>query len=326
MRLREIGELPLLERIRARFSVKSGSVLAGMGDDAAILKGDSRKLLATTDMMVEGVHFDLGFTTPYQAGFKLVSANVSDIYAMGGKPRFALLALAAPEDTEESFVDGLLDGMEEAFGLHGVALVGGDLSATKGKITLSLTVLGYAERPLKRSGAKPGDAIYVTGSLGESACGLMLLKLINRPVDLERPLEGPLKWEVMEPLLRRHLMPEARKPGSFVKLATSMIDLSDGLFIDLRRLCAESGVGARLYAEKIPVSGAVRTVAGSLGLDPLEFAAGGGEDYELLFTAPPGGKVRAARIGEVTRSRGLMLVSPDGEARAVEPSGYRHFG
>lgn len=325
MKIGEIGELPLLESIRARFPRKSGSVLTGIGDDAAALKGSRKRLLATTDIMVEGVHFDLDLITSEQLGFKLVSVNVSDIYAMGGTPRFMLLSLAAPSSTQEAFVKGMYDGISTALKRYGVSLVGGDLSSAPSAIALSATILGYANRPVNRSGARPGDRLYITGFLGDSACGLRILNVINKKVNFARPLKGPLPWPVMEPLLRRHLMPEVKKPGAFLKSATSMIDVSDGLFLDLSRLCHESGVGAKLYAGKIPVSGQAKVAAESLGFDPLRVAVGGGEDYELLFTAGPRRKIRAIHIGEITASQGIFLVEDNGREVAVQPEGYRHF-
>jgi thiamine-monophosphate kinase len=325
MRLSQAGELSLLEKIRDGFPDRARAVITGIGDDSAVLRSGPGKLLATSDMMVEGVHFDLGLITPRQLGFKLISANVSDIYAMGGRPRFALLDIAATGDTGTDFIDGLLSGVKEALGLYGVSLVGGDVSSSGAGMALSATLLGFADRPVRRSGARPGDMIYVTGSLGESACGLGLLRSIGRPVDLEKGRNKPLGWDVMRPLLKRHLMPEARRPGALSKHATSMIDLSDGLFLDLTRLCAESGVGARIYEDRIPVSEETRAAAESMGLEPMRLATAGGEDYELLFTAPTGRKLKAACIGEVTRG-GLVFVDKRGVEAPLRPEGYRHFG
>lgn len=337
MRLSETGELVLLKAIRERFKEKPGAVITGIGDDAAVVKlpsltGTSTglKLLLTTDMMAEGVHFDLKFITPFQLGFKLISVNVSDIYAMGGRPRFALLALAMPGTTDAKFFNRFFDGVKRALALYRVTLIGGDLSgASGGGMALSATLIGYAKKPIGRAGARPGEKVYVTGGLGESACGLELLKKIRKRVDftkpVNKPLGWPLGWEIMEPLLRRHLMPEARKP---YPQATAMIDLSDGLFIDLTRLCDESGVGVKLIKEKIPISDAVREAASYLGIDPFELAVSGGEDYELLFTAPPAKRPRRPRavlIGEITAS-GRYLIDEQGRKSRIIPKGYRHFG
>jgi thiamine-monophosphate kinase len=326
MRLSEKGELKLVEGIRRRFPKKSRSVLTGIGDDSAVIKADRERMLVTTDMMCEGVHFDLRFVSFHQLGFKLVSVNVSDIYAMAGRPAFALLGIAAG-DIEESSLNGFFNGVSEALKLYGVSLVGGDVSSSVSGIMVSLTLIGYAHKPVLRGGARPGDRIYVTGPLGEAACGLELLKKIGRTVEIEkgRKTGKPLPWKVIEPLIKRHLMPVARKPGRIGRYATSMIDISDGLFIDLGRLAMESGVGARLYKEKIPVSENLIKAASYLGLDPFSLASGGGEDYELLFTAPKGIKVKAIFIGEVTE-KGRVLVEEGGLERKIPAEGYQHFG
>ena len=192
MKLSQIGELPLLEQIRKRFEKLPPNVLVGIGDDAALLKPTNEKLLVTTDMMVERVHFNLSFITPYQLGFKLVSVNVSDIYAMGGKPKFLLLNIAMNKNMDKDVIDRFFDGVHEAMNLYNLSLVGGDLSASHKGMTLSATIIGYTKGYIKRSGAKIGDRIYVTGNLGDSACGLHLLKKIKRPIPLKTTTTPPL--------------------------------------------------------------------------------------------------------------------------------------
>jgi len=351
MKLSQIGELSLLEQIRKSFCKKSKNIVVGIGDDAAVVKPLGKNLLVTTDMMVEGVHFDLHFTTPYQLGFKLISVNVSDIYAMGGKPFYLLLNIAANKNTNTKFIDRFFDGVKDALTLYDTILIGGDLSATNIGTSLSATLIGYVKKHIKRSGANIGDKIYVTGYLGDSACGLELLKKIKRPVPLQSsklkeqgakrkelrakskdtmpyaprpmPLKG-LSWKVFEPLLRRHLMPEARDPKRFLKDATSMIDISDGLLIDLTRLCNESKIGARIYIENIPVSPELKQAASHLGISPIKLALSGGEDYELLFTALSNKKTKAFCIGEITKSE-RVIVDNSGRERPLVPEGYQHF-
>ena len=326
MRVAEIGELSLLKRIRDRFRVRSRDVIAGIGDDAAVIAPLDQNLLLTTDMMVEGVHFDLRFTTPYQLGFKIVSVNVSDIYAMGGRPRFVLLDLGLDGETDDSFIESFCAGMEEAMGRYGLILVGGDLSSSRYGKVVSATLIGYGKRPVMRSGASPGDRIYVTGALGDSACGLELLKTIEKPIALEsgEKLDKPLKWSIMRPLLFRHLLPEARNTRRFIAAATAMIDISDGLFIDLSRLCQESGVGAKVYLRCLPISNQLKKAASALGFDPYRFATTGGEDYEILFTASPRKKVNAWCIGEITQA-GRMVVDLENQVKPFSPEGYRHW-
>jgi thiamine-monophosphate kinase len=365
MKLSQIGELSLLDEIQKRFGKYSSRILVGIGDDAALIKASSENILVTTDMMVEGIHFNLGFATPYQIGFKLVSVNVSDIFAMGGKPKFLLLNVAMNKSTDKTVFDGFFDGVGQAMSLYGLSLVGGDISASHKGISVSATIIGYAKKYVTRSGAKRGDRIYVTGNLGDSACGLALLKKIKRPIPLENtatpPLTPPtsggecfkvpsllrgegqgegegldskfrtlfskcgLSWGDIEPLLRRHLMPVARNPIEFVGNATSMIDISDGLLIDLSRICDESKVGARVCTKKIPLSCELTNVALCLNIAPTKLALSGGEDYELLFTAPANKKIKAKCIGEIVKSQ-RVLVDCSGIEKQFSAEGYQHFG
>jgi thiamine-monophosphate kinase len=346
MNLSQIGELSLLEHIRRTFSRKAKDIIVGIGDDAAVVTPPCKRILLTTDMMAEGVHFDLRFVTAYQLGFKLVSVNVSDIYAMAGKPSYVLITIAVCSNTRTEFINDFFQGVEAALKLYKISLIGGDVSSAANDIMLSATLIGYAENFVLRSGARAGDRLYVTGPLGDSACGFAVLKQIGSTVPLRvtrsvsdlktAPVTAGypklrsylsrrgLSWKIIEPLLRRHLMPEARMPKQWRRNATAMIDVSDGLLIDLSRLCNESRVGARLYEEKIPVSAEMRKAASCLGLSPLTLALSGGEDYELLFTAPPGKKVRALCIGDITESK-RIIVDRAGKERPFSAEGYQHF-
>lgn len=346
MKLSQVGELSLLERIRRNFPSKSRNVLVNIGDDAAVLKQVNQNLLVTTDMMVEGVHFDLHFMTPYQLGFKLVSVNVSDIYAMGGNPRYLLLNIAVNRNTPLKLIDIFFDGLKDALNFYNTILIGGDISSAKEGMSVSATLIGYARKYIQRSGAREGDKIYVTGNLGDSACGLELLKRMKRPVPFLKtsnsrkqkatskgsslhaqnlkPLKG-LPRNIIEPLIKRHLMPEARDPKNYVKAATSMIDISDGLQIDLLRLCTESKLGARIYEKSIPVSYELKKAASYLNMSPMKLALSGGEDYELLFTAPAVKKVKAIYIGDVIKS-GNIIVDSSGNEKIFSAEGYQHFG
>jgi thiamine-monophosphate kinase len=324
MKLSQVGELPLLEMLRKRFSAKAAGLVLGIGDDAAVIRPEYNTLL-TTDMMVEGVHFDLSWTTPLQLGFKLVSVNVSDIYAMGGRPRYVLLDFSASRTCTTEFFDRFFDGVDEALKTYGISLIGGDISAAD-RIMLSITAIGSAKKVVRRRGARVGDLIYVTGTLGDAACGLELLKTMNRPIAFGRtsPKGLPLPWHTLAPLARRHLMPLARDPVCFASRATAMIDISDGLLIDLSRLCRESGVGARIRAVDVPVSDALKKAAAYFNMSYLDFALSGGEDYELLFTAGPKAKVDAVCIGEVMES-GMTIIDERGMKMKVSSRGYQHF-
>jgi len=318
--LSEKGELLIVEEIRRKFPSNS-RIKVGIGDDAAVFAPKSN-LALTTDMMMEGVHFDLSYISPFQLGFKLISVNVSDIYAMGGKPLFALLSMALRADMEYIFFKKFMEGIKEASELYKISLIGGDISSTVSSLALCATLIGEVKNPIKRSGAKIGDNIYITGELGLSSAGLELLKKIKRPIDLEKPINKPLKWDIMKPLLRSHLMPIAVEPSG-LRDVNSMIDISDGLLIDLSRLCKESNLGAIIYEELIPLSPALRKTADYLGKDPLEFALSGGEDYELLFTSKKTQK-NAIKIGTITKN-GLYIIGKDGKKRPIKARGYEHF-
>jgi thiamine-monophosphate kinase len=350
MQLRQIGELRLLEEIRRRFSVPAqkgaSGVVVGIGDDAAAaIVPPGEKVLVTTDMMHEGVHFDLSYTAPFHLGFKLVSVNVSDIAAMGGTPRYLFLTVSMKGDTDETFFQEFYQGIELALQRYGLILLGGDLSGARNDMVVSATLLGTAEKIVTRGGASAGDKIYVTYPTGDAGCGLELLrKLTPSSKDMVRKIHekgvAPLltfsgspalqiEWEMAEPLIMRHLMPVARDVRTVLPYITAMIDVSDGLFMDLWRLCDESKVGARIYLEKVPISQNMRVAAESMGLSPLGFATSGGEDYELLFTVPARAvapdSINALCIGEIT-DKERIVVDDSGKETALKIEGYQHFG
>lgn len=327
-KLSGIGELALVESIQKLFKAGAKSGLqTGIGDDCAVIKPrPGNKLLLTTDMMIEDVHFDLRLITPWQLGYKLIAVNLSDIYAMGGKPAFALLNISMTNKTTLEFFDEFLDGVHSACKLFGVSLAGGDMSSSMREMSLSATLIGYANKPKLRSGAKSGDSIYVTSTLGDSAVGLALLKTIGRPIDFKKRINKPLEWKIMKPLLIKHLMPQPVDLSMRLPKATAMMDLSDGLFIDLHRLCTSSKVGAIIEKESIPISTQALNACKGLGLDAFKIATSGGEDYALLFTAPEGDYASSTRIGKiVSKGKGLSVVDAKGHTEKIEPEGYKHF-
>lgn len=362
MRLFQKGELGLLSEVRKRFSLDKNEpgVIIGIGDDAAVIAPYEKKTIVTTDMMNEGVHFDLGYTSPYHLGFKLVSVNVSDIMAMGGAPKYLFLDLAFTRDADEDFFNGVYDGIAEAMSIYGVKLLGGDLCSSRNDTVLSATLIGEGDRVITRGGAAPGDRIYLTASTGDSACGLEILRRLDDAgkgaikkilcsegdisgIDEERGLEKSgimldggkvnLKWNIAEPLLRRHLMPVARDSRDFLPYASSMLDVSDGLFIDLCRICDESGTGALVYLDRIPLSGELDEASAALGSDPLHFAVSGGEDYEMLFTAKhfpmelynENHDIGISCIGEITSGE-RSVIDDRGRRTPLKSEGYQHFG
>jgi thiamine-monophosphate kinase len=331
--LAALGERGLIARLRRRLPPPGPEVLLGIGDDAAAVTWGGEILLLTTDTLLEGVHFRRSTATLRDIGAKAIAVNVSDIAAMGGEPRYALLALALPPGLAVTELDELYAGVHDMARQHGVTLVGGDTCAAPGGVVLSVTLVGRVDgAPLRRSGARPGDAILVSGALGASAAGLAVLE--RGP--------GTLPAAVVEPVVRAHRVPTPRVAESQLirasGWATAMIDLSDGLVTDLGHVAAESCVGARVDVDAIPMSEATRAVARALGVDPLAWALSGGEDYELLFTAAAdraGDLARAVtdrtgtpvhRIGEVRPLReGVRFLHRDGRPRPVEP-GFDHFG
>jgi thiamine-monophosphate kinase len=305
----DLGERGLIARIRRRLPPPGPEVRVGIGDDAAAIDWDGRTLLLTTDALVEDVHFRRSTATLREVGAKALAVNVSDIAAMGGEPRYALLALALPPSLAVAEIDALYDGLLDVADRYGVALVGGDTCAAPGAIVLSVTLVGAVTgEPLRRSGARPGDVILVTGSLGASAAGLAIL---------ERGAGG-LPPEAVDGLIRAHRLPTPRvAEGRLIHAiggATAMIDLSDGLATDLGHIAAESGTGAVVHLAKVPVSPETRAAGRSLGVDALQWAVSGGEDYELLFTAAA---PRAAEVARAVSARTGTPVHAIGEIRAA---------
>ncbi len=334
MNLTDLGEFGLISRIRKLSRHRTSSATVGIGDDAAALKfAAARDVLATTDLLIQDVHFDLSCTDYYSLGWKSAAVNLSDIAAMGAVPRFCLTALGIPRTTRVEQVLEFYRGFEEQLRRAKTELVGGDTCASPKALFISVTILGQARRSeiVTRSGARPGDLIFVTGSLGDSAAGLDILK---QGMHL-RPAAATDASRV-ERLVEKHLRPEPRtSEGRMIALtgcASAMIDLSDGLSSDLGHICEESRTGAVIEADRIPLSPALTALSARLGADALEYALSGGEDYELLFTVPPrklrrleGLGLPVTRIGVVTRGRRVLLKDSEGRTSALPAAGYNHF-
>ena len=329
MKISDLGEFGLIDRIRKAFPGHSAKAPVGIGDDAAALfLSPSAALLATMDMLIEGVHFDLATTDMVSLGWKAAAVNLSDIAAMGGAPRFCLVGLGLPEAIPVESVQAFYRGFRRITRKQGALLVGGDTCRSTRGITISVTVLGEAARGqvITRSKARPGDRIFVTGTLGDSGAGLEILRSRSRGRG-----QGPGRAK----LIARHLRPVPRVAWG-AKLGRSgcvsaMIDVSDGLSSDLGHLCEESGVGAEVRADQVPLSPALRAARG-LERSALDYALDGGEDYELLFTVPARRieafrrlGVPATEIGRIAKGRGMKLVTPEGMRRPLVASGYDHF-
>ena len=325
MKLAEVGEFGFIGRIAKR--VHSGmGVRIGIGDDAAAVETTpGRVSLLTADMLLEDVHFDLSYCDPVTLGRKSLAVNLSDIAAMGGYPRHCLLSLGIPHDMPVEFLDGFVTGLLQRADEYGVALVGGDTCASRGGLVISVTVLGeqHPERVVTRSGAKRGDLIVVTGTLGDSGLGLRLLKAGERQgMAVSRHLDpSPRVWEGIK-------LAEAALPSA-------MIDISDGLLADLGHILRLSGLGARVELSKLPLSDAVTAHIAETGPDGFVLPLAGGEDYELLFTIPPHSHtemlslleplgIRTSVIGEITAA-GLAVIGHDGAPFPIAATGYNHF-
>ncbi len=317
MRLSGIGEFGLIKKLRDMCSGGPPGLLAGIGDDAAAVRTGNRNILITSDMMIEGVHFDLSFTTFYQLGYKFLAVNISDIFAMGGRPGYFFASLGIPRSFRAADIEELYTGIKKIADESGVTVAGGDTCASESGLVLSGTLTGEAKKVIKRSGAKEGDGIFVTDTLGDSAMGLHLLKKRRRRI---RSFSSPAP---RIKLMKRHLMP-APRPAENLSAITSMIDVSDGLLADLSHICDESRVGAVIHRDRIPVSAELAGIAESLNIDPVELALKGGEDYALLFTAPPDIRTGAFRIGGIT-GKGRFIIDEKGGKAAFKPEGYEHF-
>lgn len=335
-RVFDIGEFPLIARLAQHLPAYAPDVVEGVGDDAAVIRTDTNRLqLLTCDIQVAGVHFLPEAITPYQLGRKVAAINLSDIGAMGGQPRHFLISLGLPSETPVADLEALYEGLRDECNLLGVDVVGGNISRMPVLVIDAFLVGEVAEdRLLQRRGARSGDQVMVTGSLGASRAGL---ELILHRSDLK---EFPK--EVVEAALAAHLTPRPRvREGQTIAAhsgATAMIDISDGLAADLGHLCDVSGVGVRIWAQEVPVAEAARQIAQMVGADPLAWALGGGEDYELCFTASPHHSRELAvavqgatgtpvcLIGEILpKEAGCWLRLSEGSEVPLAPSGWDHF-
>lgn len=335
MQLSEVGEFGLIHRLSSIIGGRSGDasgITLGLGDDAAAFRPpEGRLLVATADMLVEGIHFRRDWMSSRALGWKSLAVNLSDIAAMGAEPHFALVCIAVDPATSVEYVEGLYAGMQELAARFGTRIAGGDTVRSRAGVTLSVTVVGSVEpeRLATRDGARPGDVLVVTGSLGDSAAGCAAL------------LAGPKATETVPPaVLEAHRLPQPRVAEARAAVATdavtALMDISDGLAGDLHHICEESGVGAEVDAAALPISDACREAAARLRLDPLQLALTGGEDYELLLAVTPEhvDEVRAVVAGATgtatsvvgkIQPAGCALLLPDGTRAPLPVKGFQHF-
>lgn len=313
-----VNEFEFLSTVKAKYSLDK------VGDDCAVLPKDAETdLLVTADMLVEDIDFRLDWTTPEFLGHKALAVSLSDIAAMGGSPKWAMLSIGIPENLwDTKFVDGLYSGWFALANDYRVELVGGDISRVTDKLVIDSVVGGEVPKghAIKRSGAKPGDAIYVTGSLGGATGGLTLLENSTAP-EISTSKLALRQLKPTPQIVTSNLLQKLR-------IATSMIDISDGLSSDLFHICEQSGAGAIVVAEQIPIDNNLRQHFDAHR--SMEMALHGGEDFELLFTVaqkniPSLKNLDATCIGAITANTGVIELIRDGRKERLEPKGYRHF-
>ena len=338
-------EFEFIKRLRQRTALESqssstsSSLILGIGDDAAVVRpGPGKDTVIASDLLVEDIDFRRTTVPAFFLGHKALAVSMSDIAAMGARPRWSLVSLGVPEDIWQSeFATRLYDGLFQLAAQFDVQLIGGDTSRTPKQIIIDSIVVGECatDGALRRCGARPGDQIFVTGTLGGSAAGL---RLIERGAHLADQNFGASETQIIDHVLLRHLKPEPRVGWGMVlgqeKLATSMIDISDGLSSDLNHLCSESKVGALIHSSLIPIDEQVIELCGRRALDPLQLALHGGEDFELLFTVRPDAVSRLPRrvdgvgvthIGEVLELTEGVKISEGSRTWELTPGGWKHF-
>ncbi len=335
----KLGEFGLIERISKDIQHYQASTLTGIGDDAAVLQPPAeQQLLLSTDMLLEGVHFDLAYVPLKHLGYKAVAVNLSDIAAMNALPTQITVSLAVSNRFSVEAIEELYEGINVACKHYHVDLVGGDTTSSRSGLVISITALGYAKpnEIVRRSTAKTGEIICVTGDLGGAYAGLQILEREKR-IFLENPDMQP-KLTEEEYVVMRQLKPEARL--DIVRelraqgiVPTAMIDISDGLASELMHICRQSGVGAVIYEERVPIERVTYEVATEkLNISPITCALNGGEDYELLFTVPLSAQDALLKIADVSMigytraaTEGLTMISRAGQEIALQAQGWQHF-
>ena len=333
-----LGEFGLIEKLTKNFIPVNSSTIKAIGDDAAVIDNTGKQTVVSTDLLVEGIHFDIMYTPLKHLGYKSVVVNLSDIYAMNAQPKQITVSLAISSRYTVEALEELYEGIRHACKHYNVDLVGGDTTSSLKGLVISVTAIGEAnaDELVYRSGAKVGDLVCVTGDLGGAYLGLQILER-EKKIYLEHPDLEP-ELENADYLIGRQLKPEARKDViQFFKemnlKPTAMMDLSDGLSSDIFHLCKQSGVGCELNEANIPVSEDAYQMALKFNLDPVTCALNGGEDYELLFTIEPEDETKLnadenfSVIGTITKQEtGCVLVTRSGNRHNLKAQGWSHFG
>lgn len=330
------GEFALIDRIAAATNTTLPETIKGIGDDAAVIDSGEFYTVVSTDMLLEGVHFDLSYVPLKHLGYKAVAVNVSDIAAMNAVPKQITVSIALSNRIPVEAIDELYDGIRSACEAYSIDLVGGDTTNSRSGLVISVTAIGTVakDRVTYRSGAKPNDVLCVTGSLGAAYLGLQVLER-EKQVFLADPNMQP-QLDKHEYVVGKQLKPEARTDiiYDFIEggiVPTSMIDISDGLASEVLHLCKASGVGIRVFEENVPVENPAMLTATEFNLNPITVALNGGEDYELLMTISQEDfeKVKnlseITPIGFVTEEKGAFLVLNSGQLTPIKAQGWEHF-
>lgn len=337
--IKNLGEFGLIERLTKDFPIHNEETKLGVGDDAAILAFGEKDVVVTTDLLLEGIHFDLRYVPLQHLGYKAAIVNFSDIYAMNAVPRQITVSLGISSRFTVEHIDMLYSGIRKACEIYGVDLIGGDTSASVTGLVISITCIGDVEKgeEVRRSGAKPTDLICVSGDLGAAFMGLQLLERENLVAAGQKDKDFQPDFAGKEYILERQLKPEVRKDivESLRKEGikpTSMIDISDGLSSELLHICKSSNVGCRVYEDKIPIDYQTALMAEEMNMNLVTAAMNGGEDYELLFTVPLTDHERIEKlkgvkmIGYVTAPElGAALVTRDGNEIPIKAQGWNAF-
>lgn len=335
--LSELGEFGLIDRLTEGVKPRQSTTIKGIGDDAAVIDAGSDVILVTTDQLNEGIHFDLAYTPLKHLGYKSAVVNFSDIYAMNGRPEQLVIGLSVSNRFSVEALEAFYEGLKLACDRYGVDLVGGDTTSSASGMFISITVIGRAAKDdvVYRSGAGENDLLCVSGDLGASYMGLLLLErekqVFKTNPDMQPDLEGN------DYVLERMLKPEARRDvierlREAAIRPTSMIDISDGLASEVLHLCRNSNVGAVVYEDKIPVDAETALLCSDFQIHPTTAALNGGEDYELLFTVKLTDfeKIKTVAgvtvIGHITGEAGMAhLVTPDNKLIAITAQGWNHY-
>ncbi len=335
--LNTLGEFGLIDRIKSKFTTQNHETIKGIGDDAAVIDVGDKYMLISTDMLLEGIHFDLSYTPLRHLGYKAVAVNVSDIAAMNGIAKQITVSIALSNRISVEAIDEFYEGVKFACEDYKLDLVGGDTTASRSGFVISITATGFVEKDKisYRNGAKPNDILCVTGDLGAAYFGLQILER-EKQVYLANPEMQP-ELQEKEFLVGKLLKPEARTDiihelNELGVVPTSMIDISDGLASELMHLCTQSGVGAVVFEDKLPIEDQTMLAATEFSISPITAALNGGEDYQLLFTVKQADfeKIKnlsdVLPIGYMTANKEVELALTSGGTAQIKAQGWNHLG